>query len=93
MQSTDNMGKYLGIPSLVGKDRRRAFREPKEKMIAKVKNWSNKTLSKGGKECFHQICLPSNSIIHNNGFVRKYFRLSKYLLGFQKSRYRFCEGL
>ena len=34
VQSIDNMGKYLGIPSLVGKDRKRAFRELKEIVVA-----------------------------------------------------------
>ena len=52
MQCTDNMGKYLGLPIMVGKDRRRTFRELKEKMLSRGKLWSNKTLSQGGKEVF-----------------------------------------
>ena len=46
------MGKYLGIPSMVGKNKRRAFRELKEKMTAKVKAWCSRTLSQGGKQVF-----------------------------------------
>ena len=30
VQSIENMGKYLGIPGLIGKDRKRAFKELKE---------------------------------------------------------------
>ena len=52
VQCTNNMGKYLGIPSMIVKDRRRAFRELKEKMSAKVKTWCNRTLSQGGKQVF-----------------------------------------
>ena len=38
VQSTENLGKYLGISSLIGKDRKRTFKELKDIMIARVKN-------------------------------------------------------
>ena len=51
VQSTENLGKYLGVPALVGKDKRRAFRDIKERMMERVKSWYNKTLSQRGKKC------------------------------------------
>ena len=59
VQSTKNMGKYLGIPTLVGRDRRRAFRDVKERLIERVKSWCNRTLSQGGKEVYIKSVLQA----------------------------------
>ena len=59
VQSTENMGKYLRIPVLVAKDKKRAFQEIKERMVEIVKSWCNKTLSQGGKEVFIKSVLQA----------------------------------
>ena len=59
VQSTENLGKYLGVSALVGRDRRRAFREIKDRMMEIVKSWCNKTLSQGGKEVFIKSILQA----------------------------------
>ena len=44
VQSTESMGKYLGIPGSVGRDKTMIFGSLKERMEVRVKSWSNKTL-------------------------------------------------
>lgn len=41
--------KYLGLPSLVGKSRKKVFNFVKERVWRKVQDWSHKILSKAGK--------------------------------------------
>ena len=42
--------KYLGLPSLVGKNRKNSFKGIKEKLAKKLVGWKEKLLSKAGKE-------------------------------------------
>ena len=42
--------KYLGLPSLVGKNKRNSFNAIKEKLNKKLAGWKEKLLSKVGKE-------------------------------------------
>lgn len=42
--------KYLGLPSLVGKNKRGTFNDIKEKIGKKLARWKEKMLSKAGKE-------------------------------------------
>ena len=42
--------KYLGLPSLVGKNKRNTFNEIKENIQKKLVGWKEKMLSKAGKE-------------------------------------------
>ena len=42
--------KYLGLPSLVGKNKRNTFNDIKEKLGKKLAGWKEKLLSKAGKE-------------------------------------------
>lgn len=42
--------KYLGLPSLVGKNRKNSFKEIKDKLARKLAGWKEKLLSKAGKE-------------------------------------------
>ena len=59
MQSTESIGKYLNIPTSVGRDKKMIFRSLKEMMEVRVKSWSNKTLSQGGKKVFIKSILQS----------------------------------
>ncbi|XP_023872081.2 uncharacterized mitochondrial protein AtMg00310-like [Quercus suber] len=42
--------KYLGLPSLVGRNKRNSFKEIKERLSKKLAGWKEKLLSKAGKE-------------------------------------------
>ena len=42
--------KYLGLPSLVGRNKRNTFMEVKAKLAKKLASWKEKLLSKAGKE-------------------------------------------
>ena len=42
--------KYLGLPSLVGNNKKNSFKEIKEKLAKRLVGWKEKLLSKAGKE-------------------------------------------
>ncbi|KAA3480210.1 reverse transcriptase [Gossypium australe] len=50
VHSIDNLEKCLGLPSIVGKNKRGAFRGLKEKCMSRLNSWSSKALSIGGRE-------------------------------------------
>ena len=45
-----NTGVYLGIPSFWGKTRYEAMSYVRDKVVKKLSNWKQQTLSQGGKE-------------------------------------------
>ncbi|XP_022775844.1 uncharacterized protein LOC111317671 [Durio zibethinus] len=45
VQITSNPEKYLGLPSMVGRDRKRAFRGLKDRISSRLASWSSKALS------------------------------------------------
>ncbi|XP_019150238.1 PREDICTED: uncharacterized protein LOC109147056 [Ipomoea nil] len=45
-----NFGKYLGLPSFVGRNRREAFSYIKDKIRQRIGSWNKKLLSQAGKE-------------------------------------------
>ncbi|KAL8465080.1 hypothetical protein ACS0TY_034540 [Phlomoides rotata] len=45
-----NTGRYLGLPSLLGRQKREIFASVRDKIWTKLHSWSNKKLSKAGKE-------------------------------------------
>lgn len=47
---TLDQSKYLGLPSFVGKNKKRVLSFVKEKVWARMSSWKNKLLSKAGKE-------------------------------------------
>lgn len=49
MQDTRH-GKYLGLPSIIGRSKTEVFAEVKEKVGRKLAGWKEKLLSIGGKE-------------------------------------------
>ena len=48
--TTFRHGKYLGLPSVIGKSKNQVFAKIKEKMANKLSGWKEKMLSLGGKE-------------------------------------------
>ena len=42
--------KYLGLPLLIGRNKRNSFNNIKEKLAKKLASWKEKLLSKAGKE-------------------------------------------
>ena len=42
--------KYLGLPSLVGRNKKNTFKEVKAKLAKKLADWKEKLLSKASKE-------------------------------------------
>lgn len=42
-------GRYLGLPFLVGRSKKKVFNFIKERVAKKIQSWSSKTLSRGGK--------------------------------------------
>ncbi|KAJ8762430.1 hypothetical protein K2173_007869 [Erythroxylum novogranatense] len=43
-------GKYLGLPSLIGRNKKQIFQLIKDRIWKKVNDWKNKMLSRAGKE-------------------------------------------
>ncbi|CAL8993088.1 unnamed protein product [Prunus brigantina] len=57
--------RYLGLPTIVGKDKKKLFRSVKERVWHKVNGWQGKLLSKAGKEVLIKaVCqaIPSYSM-------------------------------
>ena len=52
IQATTNLGKYLGLPIMVGKGKKKAFREMKDRVALQLGAWNRRILSNEGKEAF-----------------------------------------
>ncbi|GAA0141176.1 hypothetical protein LIER_02380 [Lithospermum erythrorhizon] len=50
MREVADQGKYLGLPSHIGRSKREVFRYMAEKVDEKIWGWKGKFLSQGGKE-------------------------------------------
>ena len=46
----DQPGKYLGLPSMIGRSKKQIFNEVKERVGKKMTGWKEKLLSVGGRE-------------------------------------------
>ena len=53
--SMNQMEKYLGLPPIIGKSKRKAFEEIKNKIWRKVGGWKEKLLSQAGKEVLIKV--------------------------------------
>ncbi|XP_019194227.1 PREDICTED: uncharacterized protein LOC109188138 [Ipomoea nil] len=62
-----NFGKYLGLPSFVGRNRRAAFSYIEDKIRQRISSWNKKLLSQAGKEvllksihwkAWDKLCIP-----------------------------------
>ncbi|KAL3826043.1 hypothetical protein ACJIZ3_022072 [Penstemon smallii] len=50
MEVVDKHEKYLGLPSVIGKSKKEAFANIRDKVCNRLKGWKEQWLSKGGKE-------------------------------------------
>lgn len=59
VNSSVNLERCLGLPSIVGRNKKAAFRNLKERMLKRVSSWSSSLLSVGGKEILIKVVLQS----------------------------------
>lgn len=59
MYNDHSAGHYLGLPSLIGRSRKKAFQFIKNKMWRRIKGWSSKCLSRAGKAVLLQNVAPA----------------------------------
>jgi len=68
-------GKYLGLPSMIGRDRKATFGYIKDRVWHKIISWSGKCLSKAGREVVIKSVLQAIS-----SYVMSIFQLPTTLL-------------
>ncbi|KAA3490640.1 reverse transcriptase [Gossypium australe] len=59
VRSSADMEKYLGLPNTVGRRKKESFQNLKDNIQAKIKGWSSRFLSQGGKEVFIKSVLQA----------------------------------
>ncbi|GMJ13498.1 hypothetical protein HRI_005019000 [Hibiscus trionum] len=59
VSQTSSVEKYLGLPSVIGRNKRQAFIGLGERMSSKINNWAIRPLSQGGKEVFIKAVLQA----------------------------------
>ncbi|XP_024634347.2 uncharacterized protein [Medicago truncatula] len=68
-------GKYLGLPSMVGRSKKATFSFIKDRVWQKINSWSSKCLSKAGREVMIKSVLQSIP-----SYIMSIFRLPNQLL-------------
>ncbi|XP_024642261.2 uncharacterized protein [Medicago truncatula] len=68
-------GKYLGLPSMVGRSKKATFSFIKDRVWQKISSWSSKCLSKAGREVMIKSVLQSIP-----SYIMSIFRLPNQLL-------------
>ncbi|KAA3473128.1 reverse transcriptase [Gossypium australe] len=56
---SNNPEKYLGLPTMIGRRKKHAFVDIKERFLKALQNWSLRLLSAGGKEVFLKSILQA----------------------------------
>src|SRR4030067_946497 len=75
VQAVLGTGKYLGLPSMIGRDRTFVFAYIKDRVWQKINSWSSKCLSKAGKE------IMIRSVLHViPSYVMSIFLLPKSII-------------
>lgn len=59
MRMVDLLDNYLGLPLMVGKNKTNAFKYVVDRFTNKIKGWSKRLLSRGGKKVFIKSILQS----------------------------------
>lgn len=57
MKYVNKRTRYLGLPTVVGQNRTKTFKELEEKLSRKIQDWKHLTLSWVGKEILIKACL------------------------------------
>lgn len=57
--SSTSVDRYLGLPTLVGRNKKEAFSHLCDKMRTKVNGWANRFLSQGGKDVYIKSVLQA----------------------------------
>ncbi|KAA3482534.1 LINE-1 reverse transcriptase isogeny [Gossypium australe] len=74
VRSTNDPERYLGLPNMVGRRKKKAFQNLKDRFRQRIDNWSIRHLSQGGKEVFIKAILQAIP-----KYTMAYFLLSKML--------------
>lgn len=53
------MEKYLGLPNMIGRRKKESFQYLKDKVNSRIRDWSIRWLSQGGKEVFIKSILQA----------------------------------
>lgn len=69
-----NPEKYLGLPMMIGRNKRRAFADFVDRFRRRIESWSFRYLSMGGKEVFIKAVLQAIPV-----YVMQCFALPKTL--------------
>ncbi|KAA3478183.1 reverse transcriptase [Gossypium australe] len=59
VRSSNDPERYLGLPNMVGKRKKEAFQNLKDRFKQRIDNWSTRQLSQGGKEIFIKSILQA----------------------------------
>ncbi|XP_038997132.1 uncharacterized protein LOC120121932 [Hibiscus syriacus] len=69
VESSANPEKYLGLPAIVGRARKGAFANLKDKFGSGIQSWNVRVLSQGGKEVFIKSVLQAIPMYAINCFL------------------------
>ncbi|KAL8543431.1 hypothetical protein ACS0TY_004099 [Phlomoides rotata] len=87
VHNTLNTGHYLGIPSLVGRNKKQNFNYIKESMWFILQGWRGKKHSKAGKEILIKVAAQSISTYCMSTFLRPSILLDNlYCIGSDASK-------
>ena len=64
-----NIGRYLGLPSLIGKKNKMVFNHLKERVWKRVQGWRNRPLSRAGREVLIKSAAQSIPVYYMNTFM------------------------
>ena len=59
LQEIEHFEHYLGLPSLVGRRKKRSFNLIKEKVWRKLQSWEGKLLSQAGREVLIKVVIQA----------------------------------
>ncbi|KAA3457378.1 reverse transcriptase [Gossypium australe] len=59
VRSSNDLERYLGLPNMVGRRKKEAFQNLKDRFRQRIDNWSIRHLSQGGKEVFIKAILQA----------------------------------
>ncbi|XP_012847426.1 PREDICTED: uncharacterized protein LOC105967373 [Erythranthe guttata] len=75
MEVVDNHDRYLGLPSTLGKSKREAFANLRDRVCRRLRGWKEKWLSRGGKEILIKAVIQAIPT-----YAMSCFRLPRYFI-------------